>query len=248
MRILIVEDDLFTATNIKEGLAERGYLDSDVSRTYNHALERFKSYPPDLVLLDIHLSKQTPSGVELAHAFNAIKKVPIIFVTGETSQDTIKKAIEARPANYMLKPIELNALQGNIELALINFTRNHTPETTTEKGALKLSVETVLQRNNALFVKSKKRFEKMLLSDILWVQADNVYTCVNLVDGKKPVLSMPLMRFEEQVNASSLLKINRSQIINIDHIDFIESGRVFIGSKDFRITEKYREHFFEVFS
>lgn len=247
MRILIVEDDLLTATNLKEGLAERGYDDLEISRSYINALERFKQYAPDLVLLDINLGKETPSGIELAREFNNIQLVPIIFVTGERSEETIRRAVAVRPANYMVKPIDLNALTGNIDLALINFSKKHTPNDNDEKPPIKLSMGTILQRDDTIFVKSRDRFEKRILGDILWVQADNVYTSLHYIKEKIYVLSMPLKRFEEQVKASNLIKVNRSQIINIDHVDSFESNRIFIGNQDFRVTEKFKQHFLDSF-
>lgn len=247
MRILIIEDDLLTATNLKEGLAERGYTKLKISRSYDQALESFRQYSPDLVLLDIHLGKGSLDGIELAREFNAIRLVPIIFVTGEKSRETISRAIEVRPANYMVKPIDLNALMGNIDLALINFSKDHTPDINDEKAPIKLSVETILQRNDTIFVKSRNRFERRMLGDILWVQADNVYTNLHYIREEKQVLSMPLKRFEEQVKASSLIKVNRSQIINIDHVDSFESNRIFIGNQDFKVTEKFKQHFLDSF-
>lgn len=247
MQILIVEDDVLTAINLKEGLEERGYEFCKICRSYNQGLEHFRDHLIDLVLLDINLGKNSPSGIELAAAFNSIRLVPIIFVTGEKSREIVKKAVEVRPANYMVKPIDLNALTGNIDLALLNFSKNITPNEIDEKPKTKLSVETILQRENAIFVKSRNRFEKRVLNDILWIQADNVYTNLHYMEAQKQVLSMPLKRFEEQVHAANLIKVNRSQIININRVDSFESNRAFIGDQDFRITEKFKQDFLDAF-
>lgn len=243
MRILIIEDDLLTATNLCEGLEGKGYDQVVCVQNVADARKLFKSSKPDLLLIDINLNHDQVDGIKLALDFNIERRVPIIYITGEISPLVIRNAIETRPANYLIKPIDLNELTANIELAMINFFKDKSPiNVSTEKGR-RLSVDTIFQKDNALFVKNRSRFEKQLIEDILWVQADNIYVDIHLSDTKK-TLSMPLWRFEEQVQVPELVRVNRSQLINTNHIDSFDPHRAFIGTNEFKITEKFRSGFF----
>ena len=70
------------------------------------------------------------------------------------------------------------------------------------------SIDTIFLRGNALFVKTKNRFQKQFISEILWIQADNIYIDMHTIDGVY-TLSMSIARFEEQVSSSDLVRINR---------------------------------------
>lgn len=246
MRILIIEDHVLTLTNLKEGLNAKGYSETACARNEIEATELFHAFQPDLVLMDINLGTVDVSGIDLAMEFNRVRSTPIIFITGEISPLIVGKAIKARPANYLVKPINLDQLAANMELALVNYTNNQLPNIEERKTIPKLSVDTILQKDDALYVRAKNRFEKKRISDILWVQADNIYTDVYSESGRQ-TLSMSLKRFEEQVNAANLIKVNRSQIINLDHVDSFEAHRAFIGQQEFRVTEKFKPQFFQSF-
>ena len=245
MRILIVEDHPITLWSIQEGLSEKGYSDTYTATHAKEALMLFRKHRPDLVLLDINLLNHQDAGIELAHIFRAIRRIPIIFLTGESKEDIVRKAIQARPINYLIKPIDFDELAINIELAVMNFHDEALP-TSGDEPWKKLNADIILQKGNTFFFKKRNRFEKVLLSDILWVQAENIYTDICLKTGRE-TLSMTLKRFEAQVSFPSLIKVNRSQMVNVNHVDSFEPHRLFIGTNEFKITDKHKQGFYEAF-
>jgi len=108
------------------------------------------------------------------------------------------------------------------------------------------SIDTIFLRGNALFVKTKNRFQKQFISEILWIQADNIYIDMHTIDGVY-TLSMSIARFEEQVSSSDLVRINRSQLVNVARIDSFEPHRAFIGEMEFKITDKFKPSFYSSF-
>lgn len=108
------------------------------------------------------------------------------------------------------------------------------------------TIDTVFLRGNALFVKSKTRFQKQFISDILYIQAHNVYIDMYTTSGVR-TLSMSIARFESQLGGSDLIRVNRSQLVNVSHIDAFESHRAFIGTMEFRITDKFKQGFYNAF-
>ena len=84
IKILIVEDDLLVAENLKDRLVDLGYLISGQADNLPDALRAFKKMLPDVVLLDIDLGKNKADGIKIAHEFNKIHVVPIIYPVSYT--------------------------------------------------------------------------------------------------------------------------------------------------------------------
>lgn len=244
MKIFILEDDLLTGTNLVEALKAHGYENILYVQSEFGALAAFQEFNPDIALIDVRIGNQK-DGIDLVNDFNKIKEVPTIYITGEQNHEIINKAKLTNPANYMLKPINPDELAINIELAIHNFSLVSKREKALETPK-KLKSDSIFTVGASLFIKTNNKFQKLAIDDILWIQADNVYIQIALVNEKKVTLAMPLKRFEEQVSHPTLIKLNRSQVVNISHIDSFESQRVFIGSQQFRITENYKPNFLRV--
>ncbi|WP_431211020.1 response regulator [Puia sp. P3] len=63
--ILIVEDELVVAGDIRLTLERAGYAVAGVARSYQSAMEIITARPPDLVVLDIFLKGEL-TGIDLA--------------------------------------------------------------------------------------------------------------------------------------------------------------------------------------
>ena len=102
MRVLIVDDDVAYAKMV------RGWL-KDVYKTAvvtsgMQALTYMLKNKVDLVLLDYDMPVVSGAQVlEMMREEEAIKDVPVIFLTGISSLDTVKKVMALKPAGYILK-------------------------------------------------------------------------------------------------------------------------------------------------
>lgn len=113
--IYIVDDD----NDMREVLSvalERNYQVQTFS-TAGAAIEVIRSDPPDLILLDIGLPDM--SGIE---ALSEIKKlhpdVLVIMVTASTDINTAISTMKLGASDYMMKPINLDALEVSVRNAL----------------------------------------------------------------------------------------------------------------------------------
>jgi len=61
----------------------------------------------------------------LANQTNQFFDIPIIFTTALAEKDTVKKALDSNPKGYLLKPIGINELRINIQLALSKKEQSH---------------------------------------------------------------------------------------------------------------------------
>ncbi len=65
---------------------------------------------PDLVLMDIYMHEKM-SGIEAADKIRSQLRIPIIFMTGYSDEETRQKAYTAQPAGYFVKPLNYDKLK-----------------------------------------------------------------------------------------------------------------------------------------
>lgn len=120
-KILIVEDELIIAEDLREILLELGYKVTGIAKDIKEAKEILKREVPDIALLDIRL-RAGDNGVDLARFIRNNYILPIIFITSYSDKDTLDQAKEVKPDGYLVKPFEKGDLFSSIEIALSNFS------------------------------------------------------------------------------------------------------------------------------
>ncbi|MDG5766662.1 ATP-binding protein [Balneolales bacterium ANBcel1] len=116
-RILIVEDELIIAQNLKIRLEKLGYGVTDITIDAEETRTSLAREVPDLVLMDIALYGGN-DGVILAKWIDKNYKIPVIFVTSHTDSSTFERASKSMPYGYLIKPFNPKELYNAIELAL----------------------------------------------------------------------------------------------------------------------------------
>ncbi len=115
--ILIVEDDILAATIIKKMLYKRNYKVSKIVSTSYEAIDFVNITQPDLILMDIFL-KDDVDGITVAQKIREKYDIPIIYLTSDSSDETIQRAKITEPFGYLLKPVDEKTLITNVELSL----------------------------------------------------------------------------------------------------------------------------------
>lgn len=115
--LLVVEDEVLVARDIKARLIRMGYDVIDMAARGHEAVEKAIRLRPDLVLMDINL-RDDMDGVEAAIKIRESYDVPVIFCTAYSNEDTLERAKVSEPYGYVLKPFDNRELEINIEIAL----------------------------------------------------------------------------------------------------------------------------------
>ncbi|RUO76696.1 sigma-54-dependent transcriptional regulator [Pseudidiomarina taiwanensis] len=101
--ILIVEDNKTTALIYQSFLADRALV-KHVSQGRD-ALERLRSEPIDLILLDIGLPDT--DGLELLRQIRQFdREIPVIIVTSKADSSLVLTAMQHQATDYLQKPVE----------------------------------------------------------------------------------------------------------------------------------------------
>ncbi|MFK5948440.1 MAG: response regulator [Methylococcales bacterium] len=103
-KILIVDDERFYINVLVDLLKDKYKL--YIAKSGEQALKRIADNPPDLILLDIMMPEmdgyQTCIEVKKNPQW---KQIPIIFLTGNTDQDSEAKAFDYGAVDFINKPI-----------------------------------------------------------------------------------------------------------------------------------------------
>lgn len=122
LHILLIEDELIIAKDLKMTLEKQKFSKVDVSKNEEEAIAFFTSNTYDIIITDINLNSKK-DGIEIISHFNTIKKIPVVYLTAYSDDDIIKRAEATSPFAYILKPFNESQLKATINLALLNFKK-----------------------------------------------------------------------------------------------------------------------------
>ena len=120
VRILIVEDDMITATDLSQHLHRMGYDIVGIMTKAEDALQHLEKDPPDIILMDIQL-RGMMNGIEAAKEIKQNhKEIIVIFLTANFDDETYNQAKLTKPQSFISKPFNNRELSRAIELAILN--------------------------------------------------------------------------------------------------------------------------------
>lgn len=243
IKILLVEDEALVAEDIAARLKNKGYHITGIASRAQEALDILESNDVDLALMDIRLN-DTMDGVELACKIRETKPLPLIFLTSMSNEETFERAKAAHPAAYMLKPFNDRELQLAIDLAIANYSTGKTASNISEKSNVKEN--DIFTLKDSIFLRKKEKFERVDFKDILWAEAESNYTTIVTTTGQF-ILSTTLQEVEKQLSPSYFVRIHRSYVVNMQHIDSIEGNMLQINNRSFQVSKSKREEVFQRF-
>ncbi|MES2774021.1 MAG: response regulator [Bacteroidota bacterium] len=172
---------------------------------------------PDLIFLDVAMPGK--NGIEFLKEQQPIN-YEVIFVTAHDKY--VLQAIRFAAVDYLSKPVE--------EQQLITAV-THAAKRIEQKSANQ-HVETFLhnirqktnQQEMQLCIPTLKGFQVVQLSDIVFCEAENTYTCFHLKENKKILASRPLIDYETLLEDALFFRTHKSYLINMKHIKEYQKG------------------------
>jgi two-component system, OmpR family, response regulator MtrA len=110
-RILVVDDDASLAEMLSIVLRQEGF-DAELVARGDEALEAFREYRPDLVLLDLMLPGM--DGIEVCKQIRAESGVPIVMLTAKGDTVDVVVGLESGADDYVVKPFKPKELVARI--------------------------------------------------------------------------------------------------------------------------------------
>jgi len=226
-KVLIVEDELIIAEDLKQILLDIGYEVIDTVTNYDKALEAIQAQRPDIILLDIVL-KGEKTGIDLATHLQANSPIPFIYITSFADRSTLEKAKITKPAGYVVKPFEKADIYTSVEIALANQ-----PTATNSES-------------DFLFIKEGSLITKIPHSEILWLEADGNYIDIHTTE-KKHVIRSALKEVMQKLPIEQFFQIHKSFLVNIHHVKSVDNNLVYLASQQLPLGRLYKEGFLKLF-
>ncbi|WP_296697674.1 LytTR family DNA-binding domain-containing protein [Algoriphagus sp.] len=195
-----------------------------------------------LIFMDIQMPDL--SGMELARVLDGKKnsdKTRIIFATAYHQFAIEGYKVEA--LDYLLKPYSYEEFLNASTKAYTYFERLNSKSE---------NLVTQIQETNTpefIFLKVEYQLVKVMLKDIAYVEAYKDYVKVHLISKPNPLLSLTSLKsMEELLPSKSFMRVHRSYIVSLEHIDSVSKNVIQIGKQHITVGDNYKEPFLEFLS
>jgi two-component system, LytTR family, response regulator LytT len=183
------------------------------SDSVESSFEKISNLELDVIFLDIQLADE--SGIEIASLVNKLDHPPLI-VFATAFDEYALKAFELNAVDYILKPFDEKRVLQTIEklYKLIEY----------KKQAIPFSIQKnnfVNERSEKLAITIDEKIVIVNISDILYIGTNEGKTVIATGNSKYSV-SDTLITFERKLQHSSIIRVHRAYLVNVDAIIEIE--------------------------
>jgi two-component system response regulator LytT len=205
------------------------------------ALSYINQQEVNLIFMDIQMPDL--SGMELARILDGKKNsgtTRVIFCTAYHQFALEGYKVEA--LDYLLKPYSYEDFLTAATKAYQYFGRIGNlaqPSFPTSPAA----------SADYIFLKVEYQLVKVVLKEITHIEAYKDYVKVHLTSKNHPLLSLTSMKnMEELLPKDRFMRVHRSFIVSLDHIDSISKNIIHVGTQQIAVGDLYKEQFSEFVS
>lgn len=196
----------------------------DLREKFTNAFEAItylQQHKVDLIFLDIKMPDI--SGIEF---LKALTKPPMVIFTTAYSEHAVQ-SFELDAVDYLLKPFSLSRFLKACHKAKELFDLRNQPAE---------------RKTDFIFIKDGYEQIKVLLSEILYIEASGNYTQINL-DGDRLLSSrITINELSEILPPKQFIRTHRAFIIARDKIDRYDRSQIWIGDKIIPIGNTYLQN------
>lgn len=204
----------------------------------------------DLMFVDINMPDMT--GVELVESLSTPPKV--IFTTAHREFALEAFALDA--ADYLLKPLSYGMFIKCVDKVVKRYFTTpsvpkvdallETPEAGKNEDKEKQSEEELTASTDCLYIKSEYRIVRINYDQITYIESQREYVRIFQVNAKPIMALMPMKRMEEYLPAHLFMRVHRSYIVNLNHVQVIERNRIVFDKNVYvPISTQYKDAFNE---
>jgi two-component system response regulator LytT len=234
IKILIVEDELLIAEDIRMHLENMGYEVIGIASNYTEAIETAEKENPDIALVDVIIEGKI-DGIQTADFLKSNLDIPVIFLTSHSDKATVDRAKSVKPDGYLVKPFNSNDLFTTIEIAFSNHANRsksskEQPAQTDDSFVLK----------DCIFIKKDYLLVKIKFEELKYIKSDGNYIEI-YCDNKKLITRSTLKDFLLKLPSQRFVQVHKSYAVNIEHVDAIEYSNIIIGKESIPISRSFAD-------
>ncbi len=219
LKAIIVDDEEYSRKSLYYLLDENCpevYV-AGMAASVAEARKLLETVKADVVFLDIAMPRE--NGFELIPDLEK-NDSSVIFTTA--FDQYALKAIKASAIDYLLKPVSINELQESIKKVLdwtaLKKSRNINNQSYT--ASLQNLSESLGTREaiTKISLPDSQGFKIKNIADIMYISADNNYSCFYFKHAEKMFVSKSMKDFEDILNPAHFVRIHKSSIINLHYL------------------------------
>lgn len=216
MNVILIDDDLNDLAHLKELCTKIPFL--SIVETFHSATNAFSwliENPIDLIISDVEMPDI--NGIEMIRQLD--RKPLVIFVSSHPTYALESFSVE--PLHYIVKPLKMESLLLAVHRAKNKFqNKNEIPE--------------------FIFVLQNKEYSKVVLNDLLYIEASENFVQLHVASKKMLVLAN-LTQFTKQLPPKDFLRIHKSWSININAVEKYTHEHIIIQGVIIPIGNAYKK-------
>ena len=220
---IIIEDEPLALEKTKDFVNKVPFL--NLIATFDNALNGLtylNNNKVDVLFLDINMDEL--SGIELLES----SKINSQVIITTAYQEYALKGYELHITDYLLKPFTFNRF-----LQAVNKAQENLNQRFSEKQL------------DFIFVKTENRLEKIMISDIFYIEGMRDYLRIH-TSNKKIMTLQNFNELEQLIPTHMVCRVHKSYMVAINKIESIERSRIKIADQIIPVSETYKEAFLQL--
>ncbi len=181
----------------------------------------------DIIFLDIEMP-----GLNGLQYLRDIRPSTSVILTTAYSQYALE-AFELDVIDYLLKPIKMSRF-----LKAVQKVR--------EYHNLVLQEGKIEQDDDAIYIKSDRKYIKLSLSEITYIKGLKDYVVIH-TDKQKYMTAMNVGTINKQLPDHHFARVSKSYIINTNYINSIDVDKIILNNVEIPLGNTYKEDFINRF-
>jgi DNA-binding LytR/AlgR family response regulator len=221
LRCILVEDEPVARDILRTYIGEVGHL--ELLGEFEDgiaALNYMNEHSVDLMFLDINMPRL--SGISL---IKSLAQPPIVIITTAYSEFALE-GYDLNVADYLLKPFSFERF-----IKAIN-------KVSAQNGQEKVLASVVIKADGKTY--------RVNEADILYIEGMGDYITV-YTPSLKLTFNQSLKAFHKSLQSVDFVRVHKSYVVSLPHIDFVEGNQIQLGEKSIPIGNVYKAKFQEHF-
>lgn len=222
LNCLVIDDEPIAREGIEGFIEKLDFL--QLVGSLSHALKAsqfLREHPIDLLYLDIQMPDL--SGLEF---LRSLPHPPMVIFTTAHRKYAVD-GFELDAVDYLMKPISFERFLKASNKALETFQKT-----------------APTQSEDFFFIKSDKQYIKIAIEDIYYVESAKDYVFIHTQEAKHLAL-LSLKQLEERLPGHQFIRVHRSYLVGIAHIDVLQGNRLFIQGQEIPISRTLQDEVFK---
>jgi two-component system, LytTR family, response regulator len=218
---VIVEDEPLALERVQSFILKLPFL--NLLSSFENAVEALaflKSNKVDILFLDINMDEL--SGIQLLESSTIASQV--IITTAY--QEYALKGFDLAVCDYLLKPYTFERFVQAVDRAQYNLSKDEIDK-------------------KFIFVKTEYRLEKIILSEVLYIEGMKDYRKIHTT--RKRIMTLQTFNdFEKEISQGIICRVHKSFMVSLDKIESVERDRIKIENVYIPISETYKKAFYDL--